>query len=241
MAVILLVAGRETDDLDLALADLCSRVDAVAVMNGAGVLGAAQLASLARRTAVAVIGSSGPGEVITTGSRENARLLTAHLLDHGRKRLVFAGSPELAADADARWRGFGDALRERGLPVPAPTSSGFAASGGAQLGRRIASGRTDCDAVVCVNDEVALGLCLALRHQGLTVPDQVAVTGWDDAPATRYTTPGITTVRQPVRQLGRAAAVRLLARVDGRRADAPLALPTRIVFRGSCGCPDNPP
>lgn len=116
MAVILLVAGRETDDLDLALADLCSRVDAVAVMNGAGVLGAAQLASLARRTAVAVIGSSGPGEVITTGSRENARLLTAHLLDHGRKRLVFAGSPELAADADARWRGFGDALRERGLP-----------------------------------------------------------------------------------------------------------------------------
>lgn len=242
VSVILLVAALGIADLDASLADLCSRVDAVAVMNGAGVLSSAQLTSLRRRTPVVAIGAAPDrGGVITTGSRENARLLTAHLLDHGRRRPVFAGSPELAADAAARWQGFQDALRERGLPVPPPRPSGFDAAGGVEIGRRIAAGELDCDSVMCVNDEVALGLCLALRHRGRAVPDDVAVTGWDDAPATRYTTPGITTVAQPVRQLGRAAAVRLLARVEGRPIDTPLELPTRIVLRGSCGCPETPP
>lgn len=241
MSVILTVVAAGSD-VEASLAELCSRVDAVAVMDGAGTLAPVQLRALSRRTPLVVIGGAPDRPAaITTSSRENARLLTAHLLDHGRTRPIFAGSPELAADAAARWQGFQDALRERGLRVPPPQPSGFDAAEGAQIGGRIASGELDCDAVVCVNDEVALGLCLALRRHGLSVGEQIAVTGWDDAPATRYTTPGITTVAQPVRELGRAAAVRLLDLIDGRTAETPLELSTRIVLRGSCGCPDTPP
>lgn len=242
IAVVLLVAGLEADGLDGPLSDLCSRVDAVAVMNGAGLIGRERLAAIDRHTPTIVIGAApGQGDLVTTGSRENARLLTSHLLDHGRRRPVFAGDPDLAGDAAARWQGFADALIDHGLTLEPPQPGGFDAASGEALGRRIALGELDCDAVVCVNDDVALGLCLELRRRAVRVPDDVAVTGWDDVPATRYTTPGITTVAQPVRELGREAAARLLARLDGKPADASLELPTRIVVRGSCGCPDIPP
>jgi len=242
LSVVLLVAGLPARDLDQPLAELCSRVDAVAVMNGPGLIDRDRLAAIDRRTPIIVIGSAqGEGDVVTTGSLENARRLTSHLIEHGRRRPVFAGSPELAPDAAARWQGFGAAMVAHGLPVPEPQPGGFDVASGEALGQRIAAGTVDCDAVVCVNDEVALGLCLELRRRALSVPDDIAVTGWDDAPATRYTTPGITTVAQPVRELGRVAAARLLARIDGQEPSGPAELPTQIVLRGSCGCPDIPP
>lgn len=93
-------------------------------------------------------------------------------------------------------------------------------------------------AVVCANDELAIATMSLLRRAGVRVPDDVAIVGFDDIMAARYTEPGLTTVRQPTYELGRWAAIRLHERINGRTQDAsPQVLPTRLMVRGSRGCP----
>ncbi len=91
-------------------------------------------------------------------------------------------------------------------------------------------------AIVCANDEVALGTQLAAEERGLAIPENLAVTGWDDVMAARFV--GLTTVRQPMRELGGSAASWLHDRMadasrtgQGRRQ----VLPTQLVIRRSCG------
>ena len=93
------------------------------------------------------------------------------------------------------------------------------------------------DAVVCANDETALGLILGALGRGLRVPDDVAVTGFDDMPMAALVRPGLTTVRQPVRELATTTAQLLHAPLDQKDGDT--VLETDVVLRGSCGCPDS--
>ena len=90
------------------------------------------------------------------------------------------------------------------------------------------------DAIACANDELALGLLHALRDAGVDVPGQVQVTGWDDVMAARYA--GLTTVRQPMRELGATAARRLDDLITGAArgtGDLHTHLPTELVVRGT--------
>jgi len=81
-----------------------------------------------------------------------------------------------------------------------------------------------------------------LQRAGVAVPDDVVVTGWDDVMTARYTRPGLTSVTQPVRALGSLAATTLHRMITtGERQLTPTILPTRIVLRGSCGCPEAQP
>jgi LacI family transcriptional regulator len=96
---------------------------------------------------------------------------------------------------------------------------------------------------VCANDELALATMKALQHSRIRIPEDIAIVGWDDVMTARYVSPGLTTVRQPLYELGRAAATRLQERIAGApTAPEPLILPTELVLRTSCGCPetDNP-
>jgi LacI family transcriptional regulator len=91
--------------------------------------------------------------------------------------------------------------------------------------------------LVCANDEIALGALRATREHGLDVPRQVAITGWDDIPVAGLVSPALTTVRQPMRELGSTAAVLLAERIaDGEREPRHVLLPTSLVLRASCGC-----
>ena len=98
-------------------------------------------------------------------------------------------------------------------------------------------------------DAIVIGLgahgsaaALALARRGVRVPDDLAVTGFDDIMTSRFMAPGLTTAQQPTRALGRWAAIRLHERIEGRTHDVePLVIPTRIVLRGSCGCPWDGP
>ena len=92
--------------------------------------------------------------------------------------------------------------------------------------------------LVCANDEIALGAITAAEELGLDVPGDVAITGWDDVMAARHARPGLTTVRQPMRQLGARAARRLHERLTGDTSDPRHeVLPTQLVLRASCGQP----
>ncbi|MGW6280705.1 LacI family DNA-binding transcriptional regulator [Kribbella sp. NPDC055071] len=92
------------------------------------------------------------------------------------------------------------------------------------------------DGLVCANDELALAVIQGLLAAGVDVPGDVVVTGWDDVMAARYVSPGLTTVRQPMAELGRTAAQRLHERVTGERSRARNdVLATELVLRDSCG------
>lgn len=165
----------------------------------------------------------------------SAHDLALHLLEHGHRRVVRVGDPLGSPDVAERWRGLEDVLTSH--DVVDLVSDGFDVEAGQRAGRRLLSGPLP-DVVVAGNDELALGVLDAAAEAGVRVPLDLAVTGWDDVMAARWA--GLTTVRQPMRELG-ATAARLL---EGRIGGGPVGprtttLPTELVTRTSCGCPDR--
>jgi LacI family transcriptional regulator len=134
-----------------------------------------------------------------------------------------------------RWDSLRDTARAAGatvtlLPVDDLGEEAGAAAAARLLERRDAEPLPD--ALACANDELALGVIHALRRAGVDVPATVQVTGWDDVMAARYA--ALTTVRQPMRELGATAARALDDAITGRRAGPRHELlPTELVVRGS--------
>jgi LacI family transcriptional regulator len=164
---------------------------------------------------------------------ESAQELTEHLLADRRRRFLFVGDPDASPDVAERWHGLCAALAANGADEPdRATPPGFGEEAGAEVAALL-DREVLPDVVVCANDELALGVLDGLRRRGVDVPRTVAVTGWDDVMAARYA--GLTTVRQPMRALGAAAARMLDARIRGDRSAARHELlPTQLVVRTSC-------
>jgi LacI family transcriptional regulator len=181
---------------------------------------------------------------IVTENECSARALTTHLLEHGYRRLVFVGDPGISPDAAVRWEGVSAALAEAGIRPRRPELCAFGTEAGlAATYGLLARPRGRPQALVCANDEIALGAMMAADRLGLQVPTDVAITGWDDIMAARHAGPGLTTVRQPMRDLGGRAARALDERINHRRpGPRQEVLPTELVVRGSCGDhPADPP
>jgi LacI family transcriptional regulator len=97
-------------------------------------------------------------------------------------------------------------------------------------------------AIVCGNDEMAIGALTALRAGRLRVPADVAVSGFDDIAPAHHVRPALTTVRQPMRELGERSVQMLLARIaDPAGPRQSVVLPTKTVIRRSCGCSTRSP
>ena len=237
-ALILATHGRlNADEMVL---DLATRVDGLVVMDRT-VTDEVVRCLEGRGSPVVLLARPAVGATpaVRAESLDAATRITAHLIALGHTRLAFLGDPEAAPDVDDRWRGFLVAHLEAGLPAPGkPVRSGFVQDEGYAAGTALLDDAARPTAVVCANDEAALGVYAAARDLGLRIPDDVAVTGWDDIPAARAVTPPLATVRQPMRELGRQAGALLSARIAGVPADS-LTLPTEIVLRASCGPPAN--
>ncbi|GAB3812732.1 catabolite control protein A [Tessaracoccus terricola] len=174
-------------------------------------------------------------------SEEPAHALTQHLIEHGRRRLVFVGPTDDGSDIAARYGGFARALTEAGLEVPPSIDVELDEDAGRSLARRLFDQGLPHDALVCGNDEVAAAVVFELQELGVEVPEQVAVVGWDDIRVSRYLRPGLTTVRQPVAQLGAMAAEFLHRMLSGDSVDGVTVLAADVVHRESCGCPPGSP
>ena len=223
------------------LRQLAARVDGLAVMARPDQLAAEEVESLSRRVPLVLVASGTHAFAIGTENTSTAQELTAHLFTaHGRRGLVFVGDPDLAPDAGERFAGFTAAHTAAGMVAAEPIRVGFSEADGRRVAANLLSDRTAWpDGLVCVNDEVAVAVIDELERAGVSLPDELAITGWDDVMTARYTRPRLTTGTQPVRDLGRLAAVTLTRIIaDGTPAAGPSILPTRIVLRGSCGCPD---
>jgi len=180
----------------------------------------------------------GSSDVVRTENRRNAEALTRHLLEHGHRRIVFIGDPASSPDAAERWDGFVAAHRDGGGPVPIrPVISAFREGEGRAAALHALAVKSRPAALFCANDEIAMGAYAAAAELGLTIPTDLAITGWDDIPVARFLAPGLTTVRQPLAEIGALAARLVLERVGGsHKKPVTTVLPTEIMIRSSCGC-----
>jgi LacI family transcriptional regulator len=233
-----LVVARRRHDASEALRALAKRVDGLVI--GANTVPDSVVHALSRGLPVVLLARHEVAgcDSVRTDNLGNAALLTSHLLEHGRSHLVFVGDPDSSRDVSERYSGFRTAhvvaqvpLRRPPLRVPLVEGAGV------KVADEILRRRVKVDGLVCGNDDIALAIMKRLQDNGVRLPDDLAVVGWDDVPAARYISPGLTTVRQPIRDLGRLAAAQLHARIIGEQpAGGARVLPTRVVLRSSCGC-----
>jgi LacI family transcriptional regulator len=242
---VMIAATRTASGRDLAFS-IAGKTDGLVVM--ARSLSEADIAALSRSVPVVVLAGcsaeDGP-DFVGADNRSGSREITAHLIEvHGHTDLTFLAGPADSPDSGERFQGFCEALWQAGLPVPSePTATGgFTEAGGRQaVAAVLAAGRAP-RAIVCGNDEMAIGALIALRARRLRVPADVAVTGFDDIAAAHHVRPGLTTVRQPMRELGEQSVRMLLGRIaDPAAPRQSVILPTRTVIRRSCGCRPGPP
>jgi DNA-binding LacI/PurR family transcriptional regulator/signal transduction histidine kinase len=186
-----------------------------------------------------------PGVLIDNSS--GMRLLMEHLLtEHRYSQYFHVSGPVAQQEADIRRSEFENALENAGIEVPADhiVEGDYTMESGAKaagiLAGRIVPGES---VIVCANDSMAIGLCDVLRQRGLRIPEDVAVTGFDDSIDARYSQPPLTTVRQSTVQLSTRAAILALDLAEGRIApgdpQAHVKVPAEFVLRGSCGCPSS--
>ena len=156
-----------------------------------------------------------------------------HLIGTGRRRIAtIAGPPDMIAGVD-RLTGYRSTLRAAGLPEHIARGD-FTRESGVHAMRRLIEKHPGLDAVFAASDMMAHGALEVLRHAGRQVPDDVALLGFDDVEISRYSDPPLTTVRQPIVEMGQTMA-RLILGLVGRRGDVPpcVVLPTELVIRGS--------
>lgn len=174
---------------------------------------------------------------VTVGidDRAASKAITSHLIrDHGRKALVHISGPLQHRSAKDRKDGFIDACEEFGVQGTV-LQGDYEEKAGYELVQDLPRG--SFDALVSANDEMAFGAIVRFREEGIDVPEEVAVVGFDDFSVSRVATPSITTVRVPVVAMAREAT-RLLIDLVGGNGGVPshTELPVEIVPRESCGC-----
>jgi LacI family transcriptional regulator len=175
-------------------------------------------------------------------NKSGMRALARHLLrDHGYPTLAYLGGYADSPDSIERREVLAAEAAAAGAELdcgPGWQGYYFASGGAAVIDRLIDAGGQLPRAIVCANDQTALGVMSALRKHGLSVPGQVAVTGFDDIPLARHLRTSLTTVRQPIKQLGTAAFDVLYSMLNREHLPArDIVLPTELVRRESCGCP----
>lgn len=238
---ILIAATRGRRGLELAHS-VASKVDGLVVL--AGSLSAAELSLVSQRVPVVLLAGQPRRsrlDFVDADNRAGMHAVTTHLLStHKLHDLAFVAGPSRSPDSRERFAGFCDALTAGGHRAQErPDAHGaFTVSGGASATAELIEARSELpQAIVYGNDEMAIGGLAALRARGVSVPREVAVTGFDDIAAARHMHPTLTTVRQPMRESGETAVRVLLERIADREAPRRgLVLPTEMVIRTSCGC-----
>ncbi len=173
---------------------------------------------------------------VATSNREGAADAARHLLDTGRSRLAMVSGPRQFGCTKDRTAGFRARLNDEGIRFDRRllVEGDFTREGGHVAIRQILESGITFDAVFAHNDLTAVGVLDGLRQAGRTVPEDVAVVGFDDISIAAHTQPSLTTVRQPSREMGEAAAKLLLSRLSGEELpDGPLVVPTELVVRES--------
>jgi LacI family transcriptional regulator len=233
----LFASGHWNDDDERArIALLIERkVDALIVLTGR--LSEQTLVETARKIPVVVTGRQLVANNLFSIDFDNevgSRLAVRHLVGLGHQKIAFISGPADHPDAQQRLFGYQAELRARGiLPDDQLLGQGnFQEAGGKQAMNAVLQRGVPFSAVIAANDQMAYGARLALHVAGLRVPEDVSLVGFDDLPHSAFTLPPLTTVRQPVYEIGKLAAETALMLLNGAVPE-PLIIEAQLVARES--------
>jgi LacI family transcriptional regulator len=237
---------REEEPVLPRLLTLSGKVDGLLI--GEGVVPTAALARLARRLPVVVVAGD-PAlrgvDVVAADNWSGAHALVSHLvIEHGRRRLFHVDGPETAPDAKTRRLATQAVIDAHpGAKLVGACSGRFSVRSGEAAAEQMLAefGGLEGDlpdAIICSNDQMAIGVLRTLTKHNIRVPDDIAIIGFDDIYPATLCDPPLTTVNQPIRSIGERACERLIERIaHPTLRTAVELLPTELVIRSSCGCP----
>ncbi|MEE9618293.1 MAG: LacI family DNA-binding transcriptional regulator [Anaerolineae bacterium] len=177
---------------------------------------------------------------VSVDNQHGGHLATAHLIQRGHRRIGYVSGPADHSDDAERLAGYRLALDESGITFdPALVVHGNGRLDGGERALRTLAGLAEPPtAVFCYNDMTAIGLISAARQAGLSVPDDLAVVGFDDIPLAAHVYPSLTTVAQHQRDMGRQAmnmALALMAADDSTMPFSDVVVEGRLIVRASSG------
>lgn len=162
-----------------------------------------------------------------------------HLCSHHKKRhIAFIKGPEDNPDAIARFKAYREAIESFGILFDEQlVLPGFyTIESGESAARELMNRNIDFDALIASDDTMAIGALSVLKKQGVSIPGNVAVIGFDDSRMSRFTTPELSSVHQPLKEAGFNSISRLHGYLKGEKVESGVVLPTRLIRRQSCGC-----
>ena len=162
-------------------------------------------------------------------------LATQHLIDNGHRRVAHVSGPLWVQDSQARLQGYRRALELNDLPFDAAlvVEGDFTEAGGHRMMTRLLKRKVNISSVFVGNDQMALGALTALQEAGCRVPNDISLVGYDDVLFARYLSPSLTTVRQPLYEMGQAAARLAVARLKGQETEVKRNFEPELVVRTS--------
>lgn len=174
---------------------------------------------------------------VTFENKAGAETAVSHLINLGRRRIVYLSGPEDNEDSQWRELGYREALAAHDIPVdPGLIAFGdFHDTTAEATVKQLLQHDMAFDAIFAGDDRSASGALLALHQAGKRVPEDVAIVGFDDASYARFLTPPLSTVHAPIAESGRKAAEQIIRLIQGEEADMLTLLPTELIVRESCG------
>lgn len=166
------------------------------------------------------------------------KLMNHMIEDHGYRKIAYLRGTENNPEAVIRYNVFLDAMKSHGIPVDQDIvgCGDFIYSKAYEVVDGWLSENRRFDAIVSANDDMALGAIDAMKKYNMQCPEDIAITGFDNIEMSRYTTVSLTTINQPVYNLGRKSLDILLKHVNGEEVPWNTLVETELIIRKSCGC-----
>jgi len=186
-----------------------------------------------------IVNSSVPGAVcVTCDNRHGVELALRHLIELGHRKIGHLAGPTTLEDSRIRREAFEQVMLSSGLEVRPEwiVETEYTSDSGEREAHALLDAHERPTAVFCGNDESALGLLRAARSRGMRLPDDLSVVGFDNIFNCEHMHPPLTTIEQPIGEMGRAAFDALIELIEGRPAES-VVMETRLVLRESTAPP----
>lgn len=175
--------------------------------------------------------------LVQSNDREMVESVIDYLVELGHRRIGIIEGPAGFRSAAERREGFLTAMKRHGLEVPdaASAQGTYRFNSGIEAATKLLAGKEQITAIFASNDEMAAGAYHAARERGIKVPEQLSIVGFDNSPIAAHIWPPMTTVGWPIREMAKAAALKLID--PGSRGALPSTFPARLVTRDSVAPP----
>ncbi len=207
-----------------------------------------EVQEIAKRGVPIVLVQQDVGKNIPTFLSDNyggGRILVEHLVcEHGYRRIAYITGTDYTGDNRERLRALRDVFSDQGIQLRDEyiVHGDYLSGSGFHAMNQLLDLREPPEAVFAANDQMAIDAMMAAQQRGVRVPEDIAVVGFDDIAMSSYITPALTTVHQPIYELGWHAAQKAFEMIRYGEEKSPMAsplklyLPTTLIVRHSCGC-----